>query len=31
MFFSFDGLDGTGKTTQMNLFIEWLRAAATTW
>jgi len=27
MFFAFDGLDGTGKTTQMNLFIEWLRAA----
>ena len=26
MFFAFDGLDGTGKTTQMNLFIEWLRA-----
>ncbi len=27
MFFAFDGLDGTGKTTQMNLFLEWLRAA----
>jgi dTMP kinase len=27
MFFSFDGLDGVGKTTQINLFIEWLRAA----
>ena len=26
MFFSFDGLDGTGKTTQMNLFLEWLRS-----
>jgi dTMP kinase len=24
MFFSFDGLDGVGKTTQMDLFIEWL-------
>ncbi len=27
MFFSFDGLDGTGKTTQMDLFLEWLRDA----
>lgn len=27
MFFSFDGLDGVGKTTQMNLFMDWLRAA----
>ena len=27
MFFSFDGLDGVGKTTQMDLFVEWLRAA----
>ena len=27
MFFAFDGLDGTGKTTQMTLFQEWLRAA----
>jgi hypothetical protein len=27
MFFSFDGLDGVGKTTQIELFIEWLRAA----
>jgi dTMP kinase len=27
MFFSFDGLDGTGKTTQINLFVEWLRAS----
>lgn len=27
MFFSFDGLDGVGKTTQINLFVEWLRAA----
>ncbi len=24
MFFSFDGLDGVGKTTQMDLFVEWL-------
>jgi len=24
MFFSFDGLDGVGKTTQMNLFLAWL-------
>ncbi len=27
MFFSFDGLDGTGKTTQMDLFCQWLRDA----
>ncbi len=27
MFFSFDGLDGVGKTTQMDLFSDWLRAA----
>lgn len=26
MFFSFDGLDGAGKTTQINLFVDWLRA-----
>lgn len=26
MFFSFDGIDGVGKTTQMELFCEWLRA-----
>jgi dTMP kinase len=26
MFFSFDGIDGTGKTTQMRLFCEALRA-----
>ncbi|REK10969.1 MAG: dTMP kinase [Planctomycetota bacterium] len=25
MFFSFDGLDGVGKTTQMDLFIDWLK------
>lgn len=25
MFFSFDGLDGVGKTTQMDLFLAWLR------
>ena len=24
MFFSFDGLDGTGKSTQMDLFCDWL-------
>jgi dTMP kinase len=24
MFFSFDGLDGAGKTTQIDLFVEWL-------
>jgi dTMP kinase len=26
MFFSFDGIDGVGKTTQMKLFQEWLVA-----
>ena len=26
MFFSFDGIDGVGKTTQMKLFHEWLDA-----
>ena len=26
MFFSFDGIDGVGKTTQMRLFHEWLAA-----
>ncbi|NOY29532.1 MAG: dTMP kinase [Planctomycetes bacterium] len=26
MFFSFDGIDGVGKTTQMRLFCEWLAA-----
>ena len=25
MFFSFDGVDGVGKTTQMDLFCDWLR------
>jgi dTMP kinase len=25
MFFSFDGVDGVGKTTQMQLFCQWLR------
>lgn len=25
MFFSFDGIDGVGKSTQMELFVEWLR------
>ena len=24
MFFSFDGIDGVGKTTQMELFCQWL-------
>lgn len=27
MFFAFDGLDGVGKTTQMDLFRAWLAAA----
>ncbi len=26
MFFSFDGIDGVGKTTQLRLFCEWLAA-----
>ncbi|MBN1851348.1 MAG: dTMP kinase [Pirellulales bacterium] len=26
MFFSFDGIDGTGKSTQMDLFCGWLRS-----
>ena len=26
MFFSFDGIDGTGKSTQMRLFCDALRA-----
>lgn len=25
VFFSFDGIDGVGKTTQINLFCQWLR------
>jgi dTMP kinase len=25
MFFSFDGIDGVGKSTQMELFLDWLR------
>src|ERR1700681_2000294 len=24
MFYSFDGIDGTGKTTQLSLFCDWL-------
>ncbi len=27
MFFSFDGIDGAGKTTQMQLFCEWLQTS----
>jgi len=27
MFFSFDGIDGVGKTTQMQLFCQWLEQA----
>ena len=27
MFFSFDGVDGVGKSTQVDLFVQWLRAA----
>lgn len=26
MFFSFDGIDGAGKSTQLKLFVEWLRS-----
>lgn len=26
MFFVFDGVDGAGKSTQLNLFVEWLRS-----
>lgn len=26
MFYSFDGLDGTGKSTQIGLFADWLRS-----
>ena len=27
MFFSFDGIDGVGKTTQMQLFCDWLQTS----
>jgi dTMP kinase len=27
MFYSFDGVDGVGKSTQMDLFCDWLRAS----
>jgi dTMP kinase len=30
MFFSFDGVDGAGKTTQITSFVEWLRASGQT-
>ena len=30
MFFSFDGIDGVGKTTQMELFCDWLARARDT-
>lgn len=30
MFFSFDGIDGVGKTTQINLFREWLQSRGQT-
>jgi dTMP kinase len=30
MFFSIDGIDGTGKTTQLDLFVGWLRSRGLT-
>lgn len=30
MFFSFDGIDGVGKSTQINLFVDWLRGQGQT-
>ncbi|MGL4513307.1 MAG: dTMP kinase [Lacipirellulaceae bacterium] len=30
MFFSFDGIDGVGKSTQMRLFVDWLREGGLT-
>ena len=31
MFFSFDGIDGVGKSTQIQLFCDWLASAAPRW
>lgn len=30
MFFSFDGIDGSGKSTQLQLFCDWLRSQSQT-
>lgn len=30
MFVTFDGIDGAGKSTQLNAFVEWLRSAGHT-